>query len=64
MALCLLKNLESYSVLNIFAPRDALLDLFHAALHLCTPEVPVAGVDRLELAAVDRHAGLGEVTYG
>ena len=40
--------------------RDALLDLLLAALHLRPREVPVPGVDRLELGAVDRNAGGGE----
>ena len=40
--------------------RDALLDLRHAPLHLRSREVPVAVVHRLELAAVDRDAGLRE----
>ncbi len=38
--------------------RHALLDLRHPPLHLGPREVPVAVVHRLELAAVDRHAGL------
>jgi hypothetical protein len=42
--------------------RYALLDLRQASLHLGAREVPVPVVDRLELAAVDRDAGLGEET--
>ena len=38
--------------------RHALLDLRHPPLHLGPREVPVAVVHRLELAAVDRDAGL------
>src|SRR5215208_5128715 len=38
--------------------RHALLDLRQAALHLRAREVLVAVVDRLELAAVNRHARL------
>src|SRR3546814_14615482 len=38
--------------------RHALLDLGQAPLHLAPREVPVSVIDRLELAAVDRHAGL------
>ena len=44
--------------------RDALLDLRHAPLHLGAREVLVAVVHRLELAAVDRHAGLREQAQG
>ena len=40
--------------------RDALLNLRHAPLHLGACEVLVAVVHRLELAAVNRHAGLRE----
>jgi hypothetical protein len=40
--------------------RDAGIDLFHALGDLGHGEVLVAVVDRLELAAVDRHHGLGE----
>ena len=43
--------------------RDALLDLRHAPLHLGAREVLVAVVHRLELAAVDRHAGLREQAH-
>jgi hypothetical protein len=43
--------------------RDALLDLRHAPLHLGASEVFVAVVHRLELAAVDRHAGLREQAH-
>ena len=43
--------------------RDALLDLRHAPLHLGAREVLVAIVHRLELAAVDRHAGLREQAH-
>src|SRR5664279_6266736 len=43
--------------------RDALLDLRHAPLHLGACEVPVAVVHSLELAAVDRHAGLREKAH-
>src|SRR3546814_19764033 len=40
--------------------RHALLDLGQAPLHLAPREVPVSVIDRLELAAVDRHAGLAQ----
>ena len=43
--------------------RDALLDLRHAPLHLGAREVLVAVVHRLELAAVDRDAGLREQAH-
>src|SRR6188472_4613500 len=43
--------------------RNALLDLRHAPVHLGAREVLVAIVHRLELAAVDRHAGLREQAY-
>ena len=43
--------------------RDALLDLRHAPVHLGAREVLVAVVHRLELAAVDRHAGLREQAH-
>jgi len=43
--------------------RDALLDLRHAPIHLGAREVLVAVVHRLELAAVDRHAGLREQAH-
>ena len=39
---------------------DTLLDLRHAPLHLGAREVPVPVVDRLELGAINRHAGFGE----
>ncbi len=39
---------------------DTVLDLLQTARHLRPREVLVPGVDRLELAAIDRHAGLGE----
>ena len=39
---------------------DALLDLRHAALHLGPREVLVPAVHRLELGAVDRHAGIAQ----
>ena len=39
---------------------NAVLDLRHAAFHLGPCEVPVAGVDRLELGASNRHAGIGQ----
>ncbi len=42
---------------------DAFLDLRHASLHLGAREVLVAVVHRLELAAVDRHAGLREQAH-
>ena len=44
-------------------PRDTLLDLRHAPLHLGAREVLVAVVHRLELAAVNRDAGLREQTH-
>jgi hypothetical protein len=37
--------------------RDTLLDLGAAALHLGPREVFIAIVDRLELGAIDGHAG-------
>src|SRR3546814_16876211 len=40
--------------------RHALLDLGQAPLHLAPRDVPVSVIDRLELAAVDRHAGLAQ----
>ena len=43
--------------------RDALLELRPAPLHLGLREVPVAIVDRLELAAVDRDARRREQTH-
>ena len=43
--------------------RHALLDLRHPPLHLRPREVPVAVVHRLELAAVDRHAGLRQQAH-
>src|SRR6185436_16904002 len=39
---------------------NALLELFHSRLEFALREVLVAIVDRLELAAVDRHDRLGE----
>ena len=42
---------------------DALLDLRHAPLHLGPREVLVAVVHRLELAAVNRDAGLRQQAY-
>src|SRR5829696_4324938 len=42
---------------------DALLNLHHAPIHLGAGEVPVTIVHRLELAAVDRHAGLREQAH-
>ncbi len=39
---------------------NTLLYLLHAALHLRPREVLIPGVDRLELTAIDRHAGIGE----
>src|SRR5450830_1182690 len=44
--------------------RDALLDLRHAPVHLGAREVPVAVVHSLELAAIDRDAGLREQAQG
>ncbi len=41
-------------------PADAFLQLRHALLELVVGEVLVAVVDRLELAAVDRHDRFGE----
>ena len=41
-------------------PRTRLLDLLQAPLHLGGREVPIPVVDCLELAAVNRHAGLSE----
>ncbi len=38
---------------------DRVLDPLHTALHLRARDVPVPGVDRLELGTIDRHAGLG-----
>ena len=43
--------------------RHALLDLRHPPLHLGPREVPVAVVHRLELAAVDRDAGLRQQAH-
>jgi hypothetical protein len=43
--------------------RNAFLDLRHPPLHLGAREVPVAVVHRLELAAIDRDAGLGEQAH-
>src|ERR1700687_4594779 len=43
--------------------RDALLDLRHAPLHLGPREVLVPVVDCLELAAIDRNAGLREKAH-
>ena len=43
--------------------RNALLDLRHAPLHLGTGEVPVTVVHRLELAAVDRDAGVRQQAH-
>ncbi len=43
-------------------PLDRLLVLLLAPLHLRAREVPVPGVDRLELGTVDRHACLGKQT--
>jgi hypothetical protein len=42
--------------------RNALLDQPHPRLHLARREVAIAVVDRLELAAVDRHRRLAEQT--
>jgi hypothetical protein len=41
-------------------PRDTLLKLLHAPVHLGAREVLVAIVDRFELAAVNGDAGLRE----
>ena len=38
----------------------ALFNLFHAPLHLGTCEVPAAVVHRFELAAINRHDGVGK----
>jgi hypothetical protein len=43
--------------------RDARLDLGPSPRHLGAREVAVAVVHRLELAAVDRHAGGGQVAH-
>ena len=43
---------------------DALLDLRHAPRHLRAREVLVAVVHRLELAAIDRDAGVREQAHG
>ena len=40
--------------------RNALLDLLHARGELAVGEVLVTVVDRLELAAVDGHCGVGK----
>jgi hypothetical protein len=42
---------------------DALVDLFQTPLHLGLGEILVTIVHRLELAAIDRHAGFGEQTH-
>src|SRR5205085_10376925 len=42
---------------------DALLELRPAPLHLRPREVPIAIVDRLELAAVDRNARIHKQTH-
>ena len=43
--------------------RHALLLLGAASLHLPAREVLVSGIDRLELAAIDRNARLCEQTH-
>src|SRR2546429_5190045 len=49
-------------LLNI--PRDALLDLRHAPVHLGAREVLVTVVNRLEFAAIDRDGGFCEQAQG
>src|SRR5674536_262440 len=60
---CLRRFLPVSGVKLLQVARDALLDLRHTPLHLGACEVPVTVVYRLELAAVDRHAGLREKAH-
>src|SRR5450756_1506155 len=60
---CLRRFLPVSTVKLLQVARDALLDLRHTPLHLGACEVPVTVVYRLELAAVDRHAGLREKAH-
>jgi hypothetical protein len=39
---------------------DAFVDLLQASLHFGLGEVPIPGIDRLELAAIDRNARVAQ----
>ena len=56
----LLRHIRQLGPIMAQVPLDTLIDLLQPALHLRPGEVAIAIVDRLELAAIDGHEGIGK----